>query len=219
MDTEHTNAWLLESLFGKTRRSILTLLYGHTDESYHLRKVLRLAGISPGAGQRELKRLVAAGVLIRTVADNQVRFQADPRCPIFGELRSLISKIAGVAEALRAALEPLGGSIETALICGFTDRGRVGKESDVELLVIGNVGLAEILGALGPAQETLARDINPTVLARRDFQSRLSAGDEFLTAVVQRPLVPVLGDLGQLPLDRPEREQRAAVRDRRRSGE
>jgi len=126
MDTAHTNAWLLESLFGKTRRSILALLYSHTDESYHLRKVLRLAGASPGAGQRELKRLVAAGVLVRTVADNQVRFQADPRCPIFGELRRLIAKTAGVAEALRAALEPLAGSIEMALICGFTDRGRVG---------------------------------------------------------------------------------------------
>src|SRR5674476_474429 len=87
MSTIASYPGILECLFGKTRRAILTLLYGHSDESFHLRKILRLTGISPGAGQRELKRLSDAGIISRTLRDNQVIFQADARCPIHDELK------------------------------------------------------------------------------------------------------------------------------------
>lgn len=80
---------VLEALFGKTRRSILALLFSHADESYYLRKILRLAGVSPGAGQRELKRLSDAGIIMRTEREGRVHFQANPECPIYIELKSL----------------------------------------------------------------------------------------------------------------------------------
>jgi DNA-binding MarR family transcriptional regulator len=82
---------LLTALFGKTRRSILTLLFRHADESYYLRKILRLTGTSPGAGQRELKRLSEAGIIVRTVMEGRVHFQASPACPIYMELKSMFS--------------------------------------------------------------------------------------------------------------------------------
>jgi len=79
----------LEALFGKTRRLVLALLYSHADEAYYLRKILRLTGVSPGAGQRELKRLTRAGILVRSSAEGRVYFQASPACPIYAELKSL----------------------------------------------------------------------------------------------------------------------------------
>jgi predicted transcriptional regulator len=90
MSTAPETIGVLECLFGKTRRSILALLFHRPDESFHLRNVLRLARVSPGAGQRELARLAAAGIVTRTARDNQVRFQANPRCPIFTELKGLV---------------------------------------------------------------------------------------------------------------------------------
>ena len=79
----------MEALFGKTRRSVLALLYSHADESYYLRKIFRLTGVSPGAGQRELKRLTEAGIIVRSSAEGRVYFQANPACPIYAELKSL----------------------------------------------------------------------------------------------------------------------------------
>jgi predicted nucleotidyltransferase len=182
----------MECLFGKTRRSVLALLYGHPDESFHLRNVLRLAGISPGAGQRELARLSAAGIITRAAVENQVRFRANPRCPVFAELKSLVAKTAGVAEALRAALEPFAGLIEQALVYGFTARGRVGRESDVELLIVGEVSYADIAGLLGETGEALGREINATVLSRSEFRGRVAGGDEFVRGILEGPLVPVI---------------------------
>ncbi len=82
---------LLATLFGKTRRSILTLIFSHADESYYLRKILRLTETSPGAGQRELKRLSEAGIIVRTLIEGRVHFQANPACPIYMELKSMFS--------------------------------------------------------------------------------------------------------------------------------
>ncbi len=79
----------LEALFGKTRRSILALLYSHPDESFYLRKICRLARVAPGAGQRELKRLAEAGIVSRRQAEGRVYFQANPACSIYAELKGL----------------------------------------------------------------------------------------------------------------------------------
>jgi predicted transcriptional regulator len=80
---------VLEALFGKTRRLILGLLFRQPDDAFYVRKIIRLANVSPGAAQRELKRLSDAGIIVRSAQDNHVYFQANPACPAYIELRSL----------------------------------------------------------------------------------------------------------------------------------
>lgn len=198
MSTKSQPSGLLESLFGKTRRSILALLYGHPDESFHLRKILRLTGISPGAGQRELKRLSEAGIILRSVRDNQVHFQADPDCPIHDELKRLMIKTQGVADVLRSMLEPLGGSIKGAVLHGSVARGSATKESDVDVLVVGDAAFAEVVERLGPAQEILRREVNPCVMSEPEFRERISEGDHFLMSILRGALIPLVGDVDEL---------------------
>jgi predicted transcriptional regulator len=93
MSANTENMTILEALFGKTRRSILALLFANADESFYLRKILRLTGVSPGAGQRELKRLSEVGIILRSAKDNRVYFQANSACPIYIELKSIFTAI------------------------------------------------------------------------------------------------------------------------------
>jgi hypothetical protein len=93
MSAISNNLSVLEALFGKTRRLTLALLFKNADESFYLRKILRLAGVSPGAGQRELRRLSEAGIILRTAKDNRVYFQANSACPIYIELKSIFTSI------------------------------------------------------------------------------------------------------------------------------
>jgi predicted nucleotidyltransferase len=165
-----------------------------TEESFHLRKILRLAGILPGAGQRELKRLSEAGLVLRTVKENQVLFQANPQCPIFDELKSLITKTAGVVDVLRAALEPLAGRISIALLYGSLACGRAGAESDIDLLVVGEVSFEDVVENVARAQDSLRREINPLVMSLGEFSSRISKGDHLLDTILKSPFVPVIGD-------------------------
>src|SRR5207302_11202796 len=96
------------SLFGQTRGALLALLYGHVDQSFYVRQLVREVGAGHGALQRELKHLTDLGLLMRRNQGNQVLYQANSSSPIFPEIRSLIAKTVGVHDAVRSALIPFG---------------------------------------------------------------------------------------------------------------
>jgi uncharacterized protein len=190
---------LSTTLFGKTRRAVLSLLYGHVDEAFYLRQITRMAGVGLGAVQRELQKLLNARILLRTVRGRQVYYQANRDCPVFLELKNLVLKTTGVATILQSALAPLTGRIRVAFIFGSIAAGDEQRNSDVDLLVVGEVTFAEVVSAIHEAQETLHREINPTVYPPGEFQSKLAAGHHFLKAVLKGPMVFLIGDKRELP--------------------
>jgi uncharacterized protein len=194
MGTTFAGSELSAALFGQTRRAILALLYGHPDQSYYLRQLVRSAGLGLGAAQREVKRLSSAGIIRRTVLGHQVFYQANPDCPIFGELKGLMVKTTGVADVLRAALAPLAGRVKVAFIYGSVAKLAQRTGSDVDVMVVGEPAFGEVVSSLGSAQEALARDINPTVYSPAEFRSKLKAGHHFLTAVIGAERLFLIGD-------------------------
>src|SRR5437764_341078 len=95
---------LARVLFGKTRRSILSLLFGRPDESFYLRDIVRRTGSAVGAVQRELVALVAAGIVQREARGRQAFYGVAHDCPIRSELASILVKTTGISEVLREAL-------------------------------------------------------------------------------------------------------------------
>jgi uncharacterized protein len=184
-------------LFSKNRQSILALLFGHSDETFYLRQIARAVG-GLGAVQRELRQLTEAGILRRSVQGKQVYFQANPDCSIFSELKSLMSKTAGAADVLRSALAPLADRISLALIYGSMARSEENLASDVDLLVVGGTTFGEIVSALAPAQETLQREINPTVYPVEEFRAKLKLRHYFLSTVIAGAKIFVIGDEHEL---------------------
>jgi predicted nucleotidyltransferase len=185
-------------LFGKTRRAMLSLFFGHPTESFYLREVTRLTATSPGNAQRELAALTAAGILRRRQRGKQVYYQADRKCPVFPELQRLVLKTAGVGDALRAALDPLKERIRAAFVYGSMARGKPRSGSDVDLLVVGEVTFREVVAALLEAQKRLQREINPSVYSWKEFQEKTGAGHPFLSNVLREPRIVLLGDVDEL---------------------
>jgi hypothetical protein len=130
-------------LFGRTRSSLLALLYGHTDESFHLRQLVRTIGGGHGALQRELSHLTDLGLIVRSARGNQVLYQANSQSPVFSEMRGLIAKTVGVSNSIRSALAILGTKVEVAFIYGSVARQREQAHSDVDLMVLGEATLAK----------------------------------------------------------------------------
>jgi predicted nucleotidyltransferase len=194
MGTEPASDTLSTLLFGKTRRAVLSLLYTHPDESFYLRQVARVAGSGMGSVQRELKNLSDAGIIQSIVRGKLTYYQANPRCPVYAELKGLIVKTAGVGDILRAALAPLSDRIQSAFIYGSFAQGSQHKGSDVDVCVVGSVQFAEIVSALSLAQQSLGREINPTVYPPEEFHGRLASHDHFLTSLMKRPKAFLIGD-------------------------
>lgn len=198
MSTPVSSSSLSHVLFGQTRWAILGRLYGHPDEAYYLRQLVRSVGAGLGAVQREVKRLAEAGIIRRTVRGRQVYYQANSECPVFPELKGLVVKTTGAADVLRAALARLAGRIKVAFIYGSVARLDEKSGSDVDLIVIGDVSFGDVVAALGTAQETLSREINPTVYSPAEFKSKLRARHHFLSSVLRSEKVFVIGDEHEL---------------------
>ncbi len=130
---------LSATLFGKTRRAVLALLYSHVEEHFYLRQIARTAEVGLGAVQRELKKLSEAGIIRRTIRGRQVYYQANPECPVYPELKSLVVKTVGVGDVLRTALVPLADRINVAFLFGSLVRGDERSSSDVDVMIVGNV--------------------------------------------------------------------------------
>lgn len=198
MGTKANADRLGSTLFGRSRRAVLGLLYGHPDQEFYLRQVIRAAGGGVGGIQRELNQLTQAGILRRTVRGNQVFFQAEADCPVFAELKGLVLKTAGAADVLRSALAPLSDRIRVAFVFGSLARAQQRADSDVDVLIVGAVAFREIVAALADAQAKLRREVNPTVYSPEEFRGKLSTGHHFLRNVLQREKIFLIGDEREL---------------------
>lgn len=89
---------LCSGIFGKTRQSVLALLYGRADSSFYTKQVLDAVKSGRGTVQRELKNLTDTGIIIREVQGRQVYYRANVECPIFNELKSIVTKTFGGAD-------------------------------------------------------------------------------------------------------------------------
>lgn len=190
---------LTDVLFGTYRKKVLSLLLLHPDTDYHVRELARLTGTAPGTLHKELAKLAATGLLLRKTQGNQVRYQANQQCPVFPELAGLLRKTTGAAEILATALEALAPPL--ALIFGSVASGTETASSDIDLLVIGNVGFADVVRATHLAQAELGRDINPVVYSAQEFKRRVDEQDPFVLDLLAKPKIFLTGtthDLSQL---------------------
>lgn len=189
-----------EALFGRTKRSVLSLLFGRPQESFYLREIVRLTGAGTGAVQRELSLLTGAGLVRREARGRQVYFTANADAPVYPELRGLLAKTAGIADLLRAALRPFADEerIALAFVYGSVASGKQGPRSDVDLMIIGDLSLSVLLPVLRRTQQELGREVNPTIYKPREFRAKLQKDAHFLRRVVAGPKLMLIGSSDEL---------------------
>ncbi|APQ11932.1 DNA polymerase subunit beta [Pseudomonas oryzihabitans] len=185
-------------LFPDYRRKVLALLLLHPESSYHQREIARLTETQSGTLSRELTKLVAAGLALKTRVGNQQHYRANRDCPVFEELASILRKTSGLTDILAEALGPIADRIETAFVFGSMASGKASAGSDIDLMILGTVTFGEVVATLYPCQETLGREINPKVYRREEWQSLVAEGGAFVTDLLEKPKVFVIGDASHL---------------------
>lgn len=189
---------LADLLFKDYRRKVLGLLLLRPDQSYHVREIARLTNTVPGTLHRELSQLAEAGILTKQVTGNQVSYQANRQCVIFDELAAILRKTTGIAEVLAQHLAPLATSIEVALVYGSIASGKATSGSDIDLLIIGNIGFSEAVNVLHAAEGELGREINPKIFTRDEWENARNQEVVFVREVMERPTINVIGDRDDL---------------------
>jgi predicted nucleotidyltransferase len=170
----------------------------HPERWWYMSDLARHLRVRPSSLQRELAQMVGAGILRKRHEGNRVYFQADSDCPFFQDLQRIIIKTTGLVDVVREALQPLAKKIKVAFVYGSIARSDERSTSDIDLMVVGSLGLADLAPALKKAQKTLARMINPLLYSRDEFTRKAKARHHFLTAVLDQEKLFVMGSPREL---------------------
>jgi uncharacterized protein len=184
----------VDVLFTKTRQVILAATFGAPQRWWYMRELARHLGRTPSSLQRELASLVRGGILHQKHEGKHVYFKAAADSPIFPELQGLILKTVGLADVIRNALKPLADRIQWAFIYGSVARSEEHAASDVDLMVIGTVGLADVSSPLRKAERRLNRAVNPTTYTADEFTAKVKSNHHFITTVIRSKKLFILGD-------------------------
>ena len=186
---------LSDALFPGTKQRVLGILYGQPDRSFYANELIKLAASGSGAVQRELSTLTRSGLVSVKQVGNQKHYQANANSPIFTELRGIIQKTVGLADPLRQALQAMSDQITAAFVYGSVAKKTDTASSDIDLMVIADdLSYGALFTALEEASVTLGRPVNPTILSRDDFHSRIAKQESFLTRVMEQPKIWILGE-------------------------
>lgn len=187
---------LLAVLFPKIRAEVLRLLFGDPSRELHLRELTRQSGLGLGTVQGELEKLSKADLVTSRRDGNRRYYRANSSHPLFTDLQQLVLKTAGLRDVLVDALRGLKG-IDVAFVFGSLAGGTGKAASDVDLFVVGEVGLRNLAPALRRSAEILGREINPVTMDSSEFRKRRKK-DPFVLDLLGKEKLFVKGDNDEL---------------------
>ena len=188
----------LDALLPKTRQGILAATLVQPEKAWYASELAHRLGVPSSSLQRELHDLSEAGILKTYRQGRMVYYQANRDSPVFLDLRGLLLKTAGLVDVLAQALKPVAAKVATAFVYGSIAAGREESDSDIDLMVVGQVSPEDLALPLRRARESLGREINPTVYTPAEFERKQAANDPFLTQVLDKPRLVVLGNKDEL---------------------
>jgi predicted nucleotidyltransferase len=193
------NSSVLTALFPQVRQGVFAATLGQPDKWWYLSELADRLGTTPSSLQRELPSLVASGILAHRREGTRAYFKAETQSPVFKDLQQLFEKTAGLAPMMEQILKLFGNKIRCAFVYGSVARNREHATSDVDVMIIGSAGLADLSPALRKAEERLGREVNVTAYSSEEFRGKIKSRDHFLTAVLRGRKQFVKG--GQSDLD------------------
>ncbi len=187
---------LSEILSSRTRAEVFRLLFGAVQEELHVREIQRRSGLNDSTIRQELSKLVRLDLINRRKDSNRVYYKANKLNPLYPELHNMVLKTLGLADTLRASLRD--ARIQAAFVFGSIAEGKETAHSDVDLLVIGDLGLRTISSLLSGASEKIGREINPHVMTANEFRKKMETGEHFISGLMASRKLFIVGSENDL---------------------
>lgn len=183
----------LKYLFSsKLRVNILSHFFLHPGEEFHVRRLAATLEEPVGTMGRALARLKEAGILSSRPVGNQKHYRLRKDSPILDDLRNIFLKTSGASATLRTTLKKIPG-VEIAFIYGSYAAGDAHANSDIDLMVIGEVSDRKIAPAVARVERRLSREINYTLYTRGEVKKRLGRKGDFVHEVFSSPKIVLVG--------------------------
>ena len=133
---------LTEILSSRVRSEIFRILFGTDVQEYHLREIQRRSKLAIGTVQQETTKLEKLGLIIREQDGNRTYYKANKAHPLYREIHNIVLKTIGLTDILRTSLSI--DAIKFAFIFGSFASGTEKPESNIDVFIIGEIGLKTV---------------------------------------------------------------------------
>jgi predicted nucleotidyltransferase len=183
----------LALLFGsRIRAELFRVLFGLHAKQMYQAEIKRLMKFAKLSIEQELAKLVKLELLNSWKEGTLRYYSANIAHPLYPELRNIVLKTVGLHDVVEQAL--VSNKIEFAFVFGSLAQLTERAESDVDLMVIGEVGRRELTKLLHGVTEQVGREVNSHIFNWEEISNRAAKRDHFLNDVLSKPKLFVKGN-------------------------
>jgi len=182
---------LNEILSSRARADIFQLLFDHRRRELHVRAIERESCVTFNSIRQELKKLSRLDLISSRRDGNRLYYKANTGHSLYPVLVELVAKTVGFVALLNQVLTH--PSIQMAIIFGSQARHEEISGSDLDLMIIGDIGLRELSSLISGQEEKIGREINPHIFSQEEFKKRRDAGDHLVLKIMAGEKIFILG--------------------------
>lgn len=180
-------------MISRVRVKLLQLFFTQSEEMFYVREITRKVKEEINAVRRELDRMVSVGLLKSEQRGNRLYYLLNTKYVFFQELRQMVVKSTGLGKKLRQLRRKLG-TVDFVMFSGKFVRRKHPVQGEVDILVIGDIVLAELNDLIKEEEQIIGREINYAVFSRDEFEFRKQRRDPFIMDVLYGTRIMVIGD-------------------------
>jgi len=186
---------MLKALFSsQVRIDLLSTLLMHPDEEFYLRELAANLHNSPRSIHVELRNLEKISLLQKRISGKQHYYRINRQHILYGDLRSLFLKSAGLRDQVKEQLEPHAADIDFAFIYGSMASGNFSANSDIDLMIIGKVRPRQMAPSFAELRNQLGREISAAIFPITEFAEKVRKRDHFISSLIADSLLFVIGE-------------------------
>jgi len=164
------------------------------DREFYLRELSNRYNISPRSVSLELHNLEYIGLLQRNIHGKNHFYHINKNHLLYDELKSIIIKTVGIKDIIADQIEPLKAQIIYAFLYGSYADGSFNSESDIDLMIIGEVEPRALSRQLALLNTDLKKEINFTVMSLNEFKYRIRNNDHFINQLMEKKRIFLFGN-------------------------
>jgi predicted nucleotidyltransferase/predicted transcriptional regulator len=186
---------MLKKLFGsEVRIKLLSQFLMHPDQEFYLRELSNHFSISPRSVSLELSNLESIGLISKRISGYHHYYSANVQHPLYHDLKNIFTKTISLKNVIADCLGFFKSEIEFSFIYGSIAKGNDTSDSDIDLMIIGNLSSKKVSRVLLTADSELKKEINFSIFSIDEIKKRLKNNDHFMTGIFSEPKIFVIGD-------------------------
>ncbi|PIP50596.1 MAG: hypothetical protein COX12_00475 [Candidatus Brennerbacteria bacterium CG23_combo_of_CG06-09_8_20_14_all_44_41] len=179
------------SLRSKITRKILNLFFLNEDESFYINELAKLLQEDLSNLYKKLIELKKEGLLSDEFKGKERYFFLNKKYPLLKEYKKIILKGFGFEKTLKEELSKVKG-VESVYVFGSYAQNRLSLESDIDVLIVGDVDTPKLQKILLEIQRLSGREINSVELTKKEFEKRKKEKDGFLIDILSSKYIKII---------------------------